>query len=211
MDRTSPIEALLFDLGGVVIDIDFEQMFCHWSPRSRLSLQQMKQRFRVDEPFKQHERGELDTRDYMRHLGRQLEIEATEDQIAAGWNALLIEQIDSALDLVDTARKHLPCYAFSNTSAVHRTEWGRRFPRVFESFEQLFLSFELGIRKPDPEAYRFVAGKIGVAPEKILFFDDTGENIEGARAAGLNAVQVRSPSDIEQALAGVGALNRGAG
>ena len=67
------------------------------------------------------------------------------------------------------------------------------------------------IQQSDPEAYRFVAGKIGVAPEKILFFDDNGEKIEGARAAGLNAVQVRSPSDIEQALAGVGALNRGAG
>lgn len=208
MDRTSSIEALLFDLGGVVIDIDFERMFRHWLPQSRLSLQQMQERFRVDEPFKQHERGELGTGDYMRHLGRQLELDASEDQIAAGWNALLGEQIDSALDLVDTARKHLPCYAFSNTTAVHRSEWARRFPRVFDSFEQLFLSFELGIRKPDLEAYRFVAGKIGVAPERILFFDDTGENIKGARAAGLNAVQVHSPSDVERALAGLDALSR---
>lgn len=199
-------QALLFDLGGVVIDIDVERMLGHWLPYSPLSLEQMKQRLTIDPPFEQHERGELSTRDYMDHLREVFALSADRETVASGWNALLVDQIDDALDLIAGARKHLPCHAFSNTSTIHRDEWQRRFPRVIDSFQRLFLSFEMGMRKPDPAAFLRVAEQIGVAPEGILFFDDTLENIAGARRAGLCAVHVRSTSDVERALAGIGAL-----
>ncbi len=204
--RNAATQALLFDLGGVVIDIDVERMLRHWLPYSRLSLDEMKQRLKIDLPFEQYERGELSTSDYMGHLSEVFVLDADWETVATGWNALLVEQIDHALDLVASARRHLPCHAFSNTSASHHKEWGRRFPRVIDSFQQLFLSFEMGMRKPDPAAFLRVAEQIGVEPASILFFDDTLENVEGARSAGLCAVHVRSTFDVERALAGIGAL-----
>lgn len=199
-------QILLFDLGGVVIDIDVERMLRHWLPYSRLSLGEMQQRLKIDPPFEQYERGELSTTEYMGHLAEVFALEADWQAIATGWNALLVDQIDCALDLVARARKRLPCHAFSNTSTIHRDEWGQRFPRVLDSFQRLFLSFEMGMRKPDPAAFLSVADQIGVDPANILFFDDTVENINGARSAGLATVHVQSTADIEQALVGIGAL-----
>jgi HAD superfamily hydrolase (TIGR01509 family) len=71
-------------------------------------------------------------------------------------------------------------------------------------FRKIFLSSAIGLRKPDAAAYDHVAKAIGVAPERIVFFDDLAENIEGARAYGLNAVHVTSSGDVAQALAALG-------
>lgn len=200
MVHEDAISALLFDLGGVVIEIDFDRMLRQWLPHSALQLDQMRDRLRPDLPYQLHECGELDARTYMAHLAKVFELKTDTDTVAAGWNAMLVDQIDATLDLIDRVSHRLPCHAFSNTSAIHREVWSTRFPRVTDAFERLFLSFELGVRKPDPAAFEAVADRLGIAPDRILFFDDTVENVAGARAAGLQAVHVRSPRDVEQAL-----------
>ena len=68
------------------------------------------------------------------------------------------------------------------------------------------MSSELGLRKPDCAAFEGVANAMGIALSAILFFDDTLENVEGARAAGLQAVHVTMPSDVKCALVEIGAL-----
>jgi FMN phosphatase YigB (HAD superfamily) len=194
------IQALLFDLGGVVIDIDFDRMLRHWLPHSRLTLAQMRERLQADELYCRHERGEIDAARYMAHLREVFALDAEPQTVTAGWNAMLVDEIPETLELVEHLAPRLPCYAFSNTSAVHHAEWGPRFPRVSAAFEQLFLSFQLGLRKPDREAYHAVAREIETDPGSILFFDDTEENVTGAHRAGLDAVLVRRPDDIVDAL-----------
>jgi putative hydrolase of the HAD superfamily len=160
----------------------------------------MRQRLHMDEPFRQHERGELDAASYMAHLAASFELEADADTVAVGWNAILVDEISSTLDLIERLRERVPCYAFSNTSAIHRDVWSSRFPRVTTMFQRLFLSFELGLRKPERAAFDTVASAIGVTPESILFFDDTEENVDGARAAGFDTVHVHTPRDVHAAL-----------
>jgi putative hydrolase of the HAD superfamily len=79
--------------------------------------------------------------------------------------------------------------------------WSRRYARALEPFRTVFVSCEIGKRKPEPEAFQAVAAAIGVLPQRILFFDDSPVNVEGARAAGLRAVHVRGPGDVEESLA----------
>ncbi len=67
-------------------------------------------------------------------------------------------------------------------------------------FDRIFASHEIGLRKPEKRAFEHIATVIGVRVGSILFFDDLLENIEGARAAGLEAVQVRGPADVRDAL-----------
>jgi putative hydrolase of the HAD superfamily len=203
MGASGGIRALLFDLGGVVIEIDPDRMLQHWLPHSRLDLSAMRERLYADEAFRRHERGQLETAGYMAHLAERFEIDAAAEHIVAGWNAILVDTIESTLDLIDDLRLHLPCFAFSNTSPVHRASWSTRFPRLEQTFEHLFLSFELGLRKPERVAYEAVARAIGVPASSILFFDDLAENVEGARAAGMQAVQVSTPEDVATAIAGL--------
>lgn len=201
------IEALLFDLGGVVIEIDVERMLHHWLPHSALDLAQMRERLQPDDPYRRHELGELAAPAYMDHLAEVFELRADTKTIAAGWNAMLVDQIDPTLDLIEAIRGRVPCHVFSNTSALHHQVWANRFPRIRRLFDRLFLSFEIGMRKPDPSAFAAVTRAIGVRPESVLFFDDLAENVAGARAAGLRAVQVGLPGDVASALAEQGLID----
>jgi glucose-1-phosphatase len=199
-----PVEALLFDLGGVLVAFDFEHAIRHWSQFSALPLRELRDRFSSDEPYRQHERGEIPAAAYFESLRRNLELDASDAQIAEGWNCIFEGEIGETLDAVAQARKHLPCYVFSNTNAEHLRVWSAAYPRIASTFERVFASCEIGLRKPDAQAFSHVADAIGVAPASILFFDDMVENVVGAVAAGLQAVQVRSPADVREALARLG-------
>jgi putative hydrolase of the HAD superfamily len=206
MDPSPPIEALLFDLGGVLIDIDTQRAVQHWEPLSSLSRAQLQQRFTVDQALRQYESGEIDTAAYVAHLRQEFELHASDSAIVAGWNAILVGEIEPALQAVVAARTHLPCYAFSNTSPAHQIAWSSAFPRVATAFDRLFLSFEIGARKPDIAAFQLVTEAIGKDADRVLFFDDTPANVQGARDAGLQAVQVTDHRDLQRALAGLGVL-----
>ena len=72
------------------------------------------------------------------------------------------------------------------------------------NFRKMFLSSTIGLRKPDAAAYDHVVKEIGVPAGRIVFFDDSADNIEGARARGLLAVHVTSTRDVADALAALG-------
>ena len=90
--------------------------------------------------------------------------------------------------------------ALTNSNPTHQHIWSTRFAAVLALFHTVFVSSELGTRKPDPGAFRVVAAAIGVQLPRIVFFDDSLENVEGARAMGLRAVHVRTIADIEGSL-----------
>jgi glucose-1-phosphatase len=203
---THKIQALLFDLGGVLIDVDFNRVLEYWQPISRLSLEELKATFSSDLPYQQHERGEITAAQYFAHLAANLELQDDPTHITKGWNAIFGGEITETRNLVQEARTHLPCYVFSNTNATHQAAWTALYPDLAQSFERIFVSSEMGYRKPERRAFEYVADAIGVPLNAILFFDDHPDNVEGARAAGLQAVHVRGPADVKAALQGIGCV-----
>lgn len=205
---TSQIKALLFDLGGVVVEIDFNRAFAHWQSISRLSLAELKAAFTFDVPYQRHERGEITANEYFLHLAQDLQLQDDLARIAEGWNSIFIAEITETRRMVEAARATLPCYAFTNTNtntnATHKAAWSAKFPAVVQAFDHIFVSSEIGYRKPDRSAFEFVARSVGVPKESILFFDDTLENVEGALASGLEVVHVRGPADVKAALQRLG-------
>ena len=196
-------KSLLFDLGGVVIDIDFNRAFRAWQPISNLSLDKIAEKFKFDAEYRRHERGEIAADEYFEHLRSTLSLSGDDAQIRAGWNSIYIGEIPETVALVQSARKDLPCYAFTNTNAAHQAAWSAQFPAVTGLFDRIFASHEIGRRKPEKEAFEHVGRTLGVRLDSIMFFDDLVENIEGAQAAGLQAVHVRSPRDVRNALAAI--------
>lgn len=198
--HASQPRVLLFDLGGVLIDIDFDRALRAWQPLSRLSLDELKRRFRHDEAYERHERGEITSAQYFDHAAAQLELDADPARIEAGWNAILVAQIDETLALIRAVRSRIPCHAFTNTNAVHHARYPQMFPAVPACLDSTFTSYQIGSRKPERRAFEHVVQALGVPASSILFFDDALSNVEGARQAGLQAVHVRSPADVAQAL-----------
>ena len=196
-----PVDALLFDLGGVVMAIDFDRAVRSWEDAAGLDPDSLMGRFTMDDAYERHERGHLDSAGYLAHLRATLGVDLTDDQLTTGWNAIFLGPIAGVADLLVRVAEVLPTYAFTNTNVLHQSAWGPRFAAEMAVFRTIFSSPEIGLRKPEPEAFRHVADEIGVPLERILFFDDTAENVDGARALGMPAVLVRSPVDVERTIA----------
>jgi putative hydrolase of the HAD superfamily len=187
-------------LGGVLIDIDFEYAFRSWVKYSDLTIGEIRQRFSMDDAYKKHEKGELDADQYFSYLRELLQMKACNEDIAHGWNSIFLGEIKNIVDYVYLAKKHLPCYAFTNSNPTHQAKWGNDFPNVVNAFDHIFVSSDLGLRKPEPAAFLAISKAIGVKLEAMLFFDDTEENIVAAQAMGMQTVFVSDPSDTKQAL-----------
>lgn len=206
MSTPQNIEGLLFDLGGVVIEINFERALQAWNQWTLLPIEEMRDRFRMDEIYEKHERGEVEASEYFTHLRSVLELEASDAEIALGWNAIFLNEIVETVNYIRAVNNNLPCFAFTNSNPTHQISWMIAFPRVVESFHQIFVSSELGLRKPEREAFEAIADATGIDLDAMLFFDDTEKNVKGAQAVGMHAVHVKGHIDVKQALSEIGAL-----
>lgn len=194
------VDALLFDLGGVLIEIDFARAFAAWATAAGVPVEQIASRFAFDSAYAAHERGEVGAVEYFASLRGSLAIELSDAEFLAGWNAIIVGEIPGARGVLAGAARRWPLYLFSNTSEAHRRHWVPRYRDLLQPFGERFLSCEIGLRKPDPEAFAHVARAIGVAPQRIAFFDDTAENVAGAAHAGFRAFHVRSTAELAAAL-----------
>ena len=193
-------DALLFDLGGVLIDIDFGRAFAAWGAAAGVPASDIAARFSFDAAYAAHERGEIGAAQYFAALRRALAIELSDDQVLAGWQSIIGDEIAGMRQLLAAAARRWPLHLFSNTSDAHRRHWAARHGTLLQPFRTVFLSCDIGLRKPDPAAFAFVARQVDAPPHRIAFFDDTEDNVTGARRAGLRAFQARSAADVAAAL-----------
>lgn len=192
--------AALFDLGNVVVHVDTGRSLARWSTHSSLSPQLLRERFCADAPYRAHETGALHCDAYFAHLRERLALDADLALVRDGWNAMLVAEIADTVALLDRLRAVLPCHALSNTNATHITEIGRAFPALLPRFERVFVSHEIGHRKPDRAAFEHVLHALGLPAAEVLFFDDLPENVQAAAALGIDAVLVRGPRDVRDAV-----------
>jgi putative hydrolase of the HAD superfamily len=200
------VEALLFDLGGVVVGVDFERAFRAWEDQSALSIEEIRRRFKMDEAYEKHERGEIGASEYFSHLRLVLALEGTDASIALGWNAIFVGEMTESMSYIRAAAERIPCFAFSNSNPTHQAWWSSSYPSVVALFRRVFVSSELGMRKPERAAFEAISAATNIVPGSILFFDDSIENVRGAREAGLRAIHVHGPADVKSALLEIGAL-----
>jgi putative hydrolase of the HAD superfamily len=197
-------DALLFDLGRVVLDIDFDKAIECWAGYAGSKPADIVARFIRGEAYQHHEIGKIDDAAYFASLRALLGVELSDAQFLEGWNAIFAGEMPGIAPLLARAARRVPLYAFSNTNGAHVAHFSQVYAPVLGHFREMFLSSTIGLRKPDAAAYDHVVKAIGVPASRIVFFDDLAENIEGARARGLTAVHVTSPHAVADALAALG-------
>jgi FMN phosphatase YigB (HAD superfamily) len=204
--RLSPgdADALLFDLGRVVLDIDFSKAIACWATYAGCTTDEIVRRFVRTEAYWHHETGKISDAAYFDSLRTSLGIPLSDPQLLEGWNAIFAGEMPGIAPLLARAAERLPLYVFSNTNNAHVEYFSVIHADMLRHFREIFLSSSIGLRKPDAAAYDHVVKSIGLPAGRIVFFDDLVENVESARARGLKAVHVRSSGDVADALAALG-------
>jgi glucose-1-phosphatase len=209
------IDALLFDLGRVVIDLDQARAHARWAQLAGMPMSDIaslvRERIVGGEAYCRHERGEISDAEFFAHLRQQLKLALSDAQFVDGWNSIFIGEIPGIRRVLASVQALLPLYAFSNTNMAHQAYWSRQFSDLLAPFRKIYVSHEIGARKPEPAAFHSVVADMGVAPDRVLFFDDSAENVAAARACGLRAVEVTTATGIEQALSSFGVRLSGGG
>lgn len=200
---SDPVEALLFDLGGVVIDIDFGRAYARWAEHAGCDVAELAHVVVTGEAYDRYERNEIPLSDYFDHLSGQMGVQLSDEQLLDGWNNIYVREAPDIAALLERAKARVPIYAFTNTNAAHEAVWSTRYAHLIDHFETVFVSSTIGLRKPELEAFAHVVDQIGAPASRILFFDDLAANVEGARAAGLQAAHVTGWTTVAEVLEGL--------
>lgn len=195
------VEALVYDFGNVLVEIDFGRVIARWAELAAVAPAMLAPRFRHDAAYEAHERGEIDAARYYASVREELGLALDDAALEDGWNAVFGEPIAATIDVVHRLEGVIPQHLFSNTNAAHYAHWSRRYRAALSPIASHFVSHRMGSRKPERASFEHVARAIGAPIGRVLFFDDLPANVEGARAAGMQAVLVRSPEDVARALA----------
>jgi len=199
MAATLP-QALLFDLGGVLIDIDFQRAFDAWGAAAATSGEALAGRFVFDATYHAYERGKIGEGEYFASLRAMLGISITDEAFLAGWNSIFVGPRPGVDAMLARLAERWPLYVFSNTSRAHKAYFEERFASLLSHVSEVYCSCDIGLRKPSAEAYSDVCRRVGVPADRIAFFDDLAENVRGARGAGLRAFQVHAGEDTARVL-----------
>jgi len=187
-----------------VLDIDFGRVMQIWAGHAGCDPDDLAARFIVNDSFRHHETGHIDDAAFFANLRHSLGIGISDAQFLEGWNAIFTGEMPGVAAMLARAGQRLPLYAFSNTNGAHVAHFSQTYAGVLGHFREIYLSSSIGLRKPEAEAYDHVIKAIGLPASRIVFFDDSIGNIEGAKARGLAAVHVTSPDDVARALAALG-------
>lgn len=198
---------ILSDLGGVVVQIDPHRCHRCWSGLSPLEPGEISDRLYPDQVYEAFERGQVSGQQYLEHVRRQLKTDAGDEALQRCFNDIYLGIDEDSLSLLSMEQdRGFRLAALTNTNEMHYDRWWPQYREHLQVFEQIYLSFELGSRKPEPGCFEAILKAEEVGPEEVVFIDDVVGHVEAARAVGLTAIHYTSAeqlsTDLEPVLRG---------
>lgn len=197
----SSLKLLVFDMGHVFVDFDWEVVCAGFMKASGKTREDLKQVMYHCAKLG-YETGKIGTAGFLAELNKQLGTQITQDQFCAIWNASFHENVEMA-ELLGVLREQRPLYLLSNTNEVHYEHLQGSF-NVARHFNELILSYEVGAAKPDHVIYHEVLKRSGYAPAECLFVDDLEPNIRAAQEVGINTIHFKGAADLKTRLSAMG-------
>ncbi len=191
-------KALVFDLGGVIVDFAGLADLPRLLP-DPLTEDEVRARWISCKSVSAFERGELSNDAFAQSFLAEWRLQMTPEAFLALFRAWLKAPYEGVADILAALRPRFILACLSNTNALHWRDMHERYD-LPALFEHRYASHLLRRMKPDPEVFAFIAKDLGFDPGEIVFFDDGIENVEGARAVGMAAHQVRGVAELKATL-----------
>ena len=186
------IKNIVFDLGGVLVDLDFKAAINGLQQAGFANVKEQLQSFDREGIFQKFELGEMTAEEFRTAIRENSTVELTDEEIDALWNAMLLEIPREKLELILDLRGKYMVYLLSNTNSIHwdyvcKNAFNYRGFRVKDYFEETFLSYVMHLAKPDKAIFEKVLQDANLLPEETLFIDDSEANCKAADEVGIHA------------------------
>ena len=197
------IEALLFDVGKVLIDFNFEKGVEALHASCSISRDRFEEVLWDETWIRRYERGEISTTQFHRYLCETAKLKMNLPDFRKTWSSVFLPGLMIAEELVGTLKRNYPLILVSNTNEAH-FEFIRSRYRIVDYFDHFVLSYEVGSLKPDRKIFEHAITSANCAPDSLFFIDDREENITAATQLGIHAHLFRSQSGLISALRNAG-------
>lgn len=204
MNISKNIKLILFDLGGVIIDIDWKKSVKAFADLTNSSFDELNQLMRKEELVQRIETGKMDSIEFRDWFCQVFNKDFDDAEIDNAWNAMLLEIPKERIELIKTLKENYSVMCLSNTNEIHINELNSKLSLIseFDSLEKLmdktYYSHLLKTRKPEPKAWEIILNENQLEAESVLYFDDNERNHQVATELGFNSVLIDAEYTIEK-------------
>lgn len=203
MANSNNLENIIFDLGGVIIDLDLPAAYSAFAELSGLTVDQVIDKTKGLMLFTDYEQGLISSEEFRLQISNLLSIEPTTSGIDRAWCTMLGGIPVQRLQLLTKLQKQYRIFALSNTNDIH----AEKFDAIVEKstgnpgmltdyFEKVYYSHQMKMRKPQVEIYQAVLDDKDIDPGQTLFIDDNFDNINGAESLGIQTLHLKHPNQL---------------
>lgn len=200
----SPLKNIIFDLGGVLLDLDFTKPPAAFKDLGFPHFELMYSQFKVDQVFEKLEKGIIDENEFYTIMLKVGKDGTTLEQVKTAWNSMLLGFRKESLAYLKKLNQNFNLFLLSNTNSIHfkavnnilKEQTGLNSLDSF--FTKSYYSHLIRLRKPNDDVYDFVAKDAGINISETLFIDDTEDNIVAAKKMGFKTHHLLPGQKIEE-------------
>ncbi|MDR3061602.1 MAG: HAD family phosphatase [Dysgonamonadaceae bacterium] len=197
------IKNIVFDLGGVIITLDHERAVKRFLEIGVDNARELLDPYHQKGIFLDLEEGKLSREGFYDALRKEADKNIPNENIDYGWFGFLKETPDYKLEMLEQLKKRYNLFLLSNTNPIIMS-WARtgdfsgKGKSIEDYFDKLYLSYEIGITKPDKKIFDYLIADSGIDPKETLFIDDGAANIEAGKTFGMKTYQPKNGEDFRE-------------
>lgn len=201
MKQYNNISTLIFDLGGVIVDLDLAKCIQNFKELGLENIEQYLSNFGQKDFFMQFEKGQIGIPAFRNEIRKLAGTELSDAQIDKAWCSFLTQIPVEKLHLLSELKKKYRLLLLSNTNPLHietavAAEFSKTGKTMQDFFDKCYLSYEMGMVKPDVEIFEALLADAQVKAEECLFLDDGKKNIDTAAALGIQTYWVKPNENL---------------
>ena len=196
------IENVIFDLGGVIINLDVNRTISEFNKLSQIPFEKLYTQAKQDELFSLLDKGKISTNDFIKELKQQIRYTGPIEDLLFAWNAMLLDVPENRLDVLVEMKHNYNTYLLSNTCEPHIAAFERELENEHgiknfdDYFDKVYYSCRIGMRKPDKEIFELVLNQNNLKPHETVFIDDSPQHVKAAGDLGINAFLLPKSMEI---------------
>ena len=195
------VKNIIFDLGGVILNIDYGQTANAFKKIGVTNFDEIYSQAKQGQVFDKLETGKLSIEEFSNYM-KEFVPSLKSIDIDKAWNAMLLDLPVQRIDLLKELKKGYRLFLLSNTNEIHIKAFRKMIKSSYgeyildDIFEQQYYSSEIGMRKPNVDCFQYVLDQNGLEPSETLFIDDSMQHVEGARKLKIKAYHLKQEEDI---------------